>query len=1381
MYSNLKRAISRVMAFVMVISCCFSSVIVTAQAAERNIDVWDFGFAAESGAYYTNNITQEKLNAELDAIGATGGLVPADCTSTSMSFGDLTLMYTVKDRFYNTGSNTYGTPGKKYSDSEYTSNGYYYCNGTGGDGRRCFIVENVKAGDTLIIYSGWSNSPSDPGDSVCCVSGTVTDGVFTADGVQSETSEPSTGITKNFFIAQEDGAYKLYMSTSNSGKPVTFRVVRVPSVTVSGTVTGELPASYGIKFQNNDTGDEIAASVADGKYTVQLPTGYNYTAVMTDVIGYGFTIATKKIATAYTDIATGAVTANLVSEVKSSYTLSGKVNGFADGYDTSKLGLTFTPTDNEEAETVNASVDGAALTYSVMLDSGVTYAVSVSGVNDYDITDGSSYFYDGKETARTQDITVGAKALYNVSGEFLGLTQTRGEYEKLNINPTAITFTNADDNYKYSGTIENGAYSGSLRNGSYSVEITDDSYSTTNHIVVNGGAVTKDILCKYDGPVAEVPYAADVYVGAAREYTTLQSAIDAISAMNRTDGQRVTVHIDPGTYRAQTIINTPNVTLINDSEDEDVVLTWYYGIGYKYYSCHNGYYDPYYDYDQYVKEAATKWGAATYVKEGGKGFKAENIYFEASFNKYMTDEEIADGVEITGDESITFKRTISAEVTTKDATERSSAFAIEADDSEFLNCTFYGSQDTLYTGSKDYDEYYKNCKIIGQTDYIFGDGNCVFDGCELQWAGYSAGSVGGYVTAAKDTASNGYLFRGCTITGQQEENEKMIVSSGNFGRPWGAGAKVAFINTKLAVSDYITASAWGEMSNNKPENANFVEYNTTYNGGAVSVSGRKVTPLTELDTSKYNALSYLNGFVPTYYTEDLGTVPVFKTEPYFTSNGDLNAPTIGNTFYVNYDLGDWADTDVSRIAWYRVDADGNETLIKTTTSNIETSYQAQRADAGYYLKVCVQPATIDGALGEKFFMTTEFALGSNWVDPSNPDEPEPGTGINVYLAGDSTVKDYSANGMYMGGKIEDKGSWGEFLQEFLDKDYVTVLNYANGGRSTRNFINEGSLDKIKANIKEGDYFLIQFGHNDCSNSSGYLADRYVPLGEPDSDGIYPTNPPNEGYTQGNYTYDCGATFKWYLTQYINAARDVGATPVLVTPVSRRQFDSNGKIKPHHDSTDTTTGTYVSSGNAYVQAYYQLAKEENVMLIDGFELTKTLLEKAYADDPDAKNGMPYVMALFCTDDGTHYSKTGGVLQAGLFANAIKELDTELSKYVIAPKSCEGLNNTGTMFTVSTTGKFTANDNNYNYSAYWTEYGQALFDSLETNEPVVDDNPYDVNGDGVTDKADAQAVLQHYLDKTKDLPTFNAEKADVNKDGTITALDASLLEQIVLDAK
>ncbi len=80
-------------------------------------------------------------------------------------------------------------------------------------------------------------------------------------------------------------------------------------------------------------------------------------------------------------------------------------------------------------------------------------------------------------------------------------------------------------------------------------------------------------------------------------------------------------------------------------------------------------------------------------------------------------------------------RNYATDVTSKAATERATAMAIEADKVEFTDCAFLGSQDTLYTGNSATNMYFKNCHIEGNTDYIFGDGNAVFDGCELRFAG----------------------------------------------------------------------------------------------------------------------------------------------------------------------------------------------------------------------------------------------------------------------------------------------------------------------------------------------------------------------------------------------------------------------------------------------------------------------------------------------------------------------------------------------------------------------------------------------------------------------------------------------------------------------
>ncbi len=303
----------------------------------------------------------------------------------------------------------------------------------------------------------------------------------------------------------------------------------------------------------------------------------------------------------------------------------------------------------------------------------------------------------------------------------------------------------------------------------------------------------------------------------------------------------------------------------------------------------------------------------------------------------------------------------------------------------------------------------------------------------------------------------------------------------------------------------------------------------------------------------------------------------------------------------------------------------------------------------------------------------------------------------LYLAGDSTVKTYADN-QFIGG-------WGQYLNLFLNQD-VTVKNCANGGRSSRSFINEGRLydnpdasytfsenngDSIGDVIKSGDYLLIQFGHNDDDTkmSSTYTTvyDRMVPLGTPDENGIYPTTPGvkyetthlPEIYTKNvstavantalteiakygthYYSYDSGGTYKWFLKQYVDFARSKGAIPVLVTPVPRIKFSGN-----------TLIGGAGLHGEdfAYVKAVRQLAQETDCLLIDLFSDVKEIVETAtptYANSlmalkPNSLTGtwpLDYDKAYKNPDLGyagieaTHYNKYGAFLTAAKVAEAIK---------------------------------------------------------------------------------------------------------------------------------
>ena len=416
----------------------------------------------------------------------------------------------------------------------------------------------------------------------------------------------------------------------------------------------------------------------------------------------------------------------------------------------------------------------------------------------------------------------------------------------------------------------------------------------------------------------------------------------------------------------------------------------------------------------------------------------------------------------------------------------------------------------------------------------------------------------------------------------------------------------------------------------------------------------------------------------------------------------------------------------------------------------------------------------------------------------------------IYLAGDSTVKTYEDN-QYIGG-------WGQFLDLFLG-DEIVVKNAAHGGRSSRSFINEGRLydipgssysfsqnggNSIGDEIQAGDYLFIQFGHNDddTKSASSYstIYDRMVPLGEPDSNGIYPVTPaektattllPEEytskatdaektaalkeiaKYGSEYYAYGSG-TYKWYLKQYIDFAREKGAIPVLVTPVARVKFSGNKIIG----------GAGLHGENfAYVEAVRQLAKEENCLLIDLFADSKLLLETAtptYANylmalkPNDLTGSWPLgydaaygnVAAGYTGIEATHYNKFGAYLEAAFVAQHILS-DAEsysFSDYVLTtPESYVYASNLISKSTV-------------------TNSIAGLFDKINVIDP---DTPY-TSFEPVVERINAltapEAVtIENYIEVGKECEAIRLEYAALNVDYKASVTNLSKLEAVEAKVK
>jgi lysophospholipase L1-like esterase len=213
--------------------------------------------------------------------------------------------------------------------------------------------------------------------------------------------------------------------------------------------------------------------------------------------------------------------------------------------------------------------------------------------------------------------------------------------------------------------------------------------------------------------------------------------------------------------------------------------------------------------------------------------------------------------------------------------------------------------------------------------------------------------------------------------------------------------------------------------------------------------------------------------------------------------------------------------------------------------------------------------------------------------------------ISVFLAADSTVQVYDAS-------EKNQGGWGEFLHTFLNEE-VQVLNHAIGGRSSKTFIEEGRLLGILEEIKAGDYLFIQMGHNDSTISKP------------------------ERYTEPNTTY------KQYLKKYIEGARNSLAIPVLITPPARLHEEE---------------GKFINDFPEYCSAMKEVAKEENVTLIDLMESSLNLLGTLGFEE-----SRTLFMASVNETDFTHFTKKGAYHMAELVAEGVKASNLPLSGNVI----------------------------------------------------------------------------------------------------------------------
>lgn len=341
--------------------------------------------------------------------------------------------------------------------------------------------------------------------------------------------------------------------------------------------------------------------------------------------------------------------------------------------------------------------------------------------------------------------------------------------------------------------------------------------------------------------------------------------------------------------------------------------------------------------------------------------------------------------------------------------------------------------------------------------------------------------------------------------------------------------------------------------------------------------------------------------------------------------------------------------------------------------------------------------TDDQLRGTKLYDQNLQELSSSNVKLDATQKAWSSYGKRIFVVGDSTASNYGLD-------VAPRMGWGQVFDRMLVNGAdVKVVNLAQSGRSSRSFITEGWLKVMEDHIKSGDYVLIQWGHND--EKCGYLtatsdATKGTKLDwanrctyPNDSNGNPVVAKTADGLPTGTTVNDL--SFQKSLEKYIKVAKDKGAIPVLITPMTRINADSTvttyveGKFPITKSTHITSSGDYV--GN-YSTTILQTATANNVASVDldaasiafmnsinvgtgganatgGWrdyhlsvsDFTKYPYYATVAGDYKAQKTGHYLNA-----DRTHFKEEGALKMASLIVDGIKADSTRLSGLIAVLK-------------------------------------------------------------------------------------------------------------------
>lgn len=216
----------------------------------------------------------------------------------------------------------------------------------------------------------------------------------------------------------------------------------------------------------------------------------------------------------------------------------------------------------------------------------------------------------------------------------------------------------------------------------------------------------------------------------------------------------------------------------------------------------------------------------------------------------------------------------------------------------------------------------------------------------------------------------------------------------------------------------------------------------------------------------------------------------------------------------------------------------------------------------------------------------------------------------IHTIGDSTMADYDQaepdqKGMY---------GWGQVFGDYFSNG-MTVKNWGDRGESARSFYRK-FWSKTKAEIKKGDYVLIQFGHND----------------------------------QKSVTTD---VYREYLSRFICETRELGATPILVTSICRKLFE--GTKLSRLGRIDNGKAHGVDENNHTYDYPYHMKKVADSLKVECLDLTTACKEYMESWGPEG------CKQFFPSGGSTHTNELGARVNAQLVAQLMYKANI-LKKYI-----------------------------------------------------------------------------------------------------------------------